>query len=58
MKLATENAQAFKSKSMVNFCGSYNITTPYYPKGNGLVESSNKTLIGIIKKLLAENKKY
>jgi hypothetical protein len=30
---------------------------PYYPQGNGLVESSNKTLIRIIKKLLTENKK-
>jgi hypothetical protein len=32
-------------------------STPYYPQGNGLAESSNKTLIRIIKKLLVENKK-
>jgi hypothetical protein len=32
-------------------------STPYYPQGNGLVESSNKTLVRIIKNLLAENKK-
>jgi hypothetical protein len=60
-KLITNNAQAFKSKVMIDFCGSHNIaltySTPYYPQGNGLVESSNKTLIGIIKKLLTENKK-
>jgi hypothetical protein len=46
---------------MIDFCGSHNISlthsTPYYPQGNGLVESSNKTLIRIIKKLLTENKK-
>ena len=29
----------------------------YYPQGNGLVESSNKILINIIKKILEENKK-
>ena len=29
----------------------------YYPQGNGLVESSNKILVNIIKKLLEDNKK-
>jgi hypothetical protein len=60
-KLIIDNAQAFKYKAMINFCGSHEISlthsTPYYPQWNGLVESSNKTLIGIIKKLLTENKK-
>jgi hypothetical protein len=32
-------------------------STPYYLQGNGLVESSNKILIKIIKILLEENKK-
>ena len=32
-------------------------STTYYPQGNGLVESSNKSLVTIIKKLLEENKK-
>lgn len=31
--------------------------TAYYPQGNGLVESSNKSLVNIIKKLLETNKK-
>jgi hypothetical protein len=31
--------------------------TPYYPQGNGLAESSNKSIIKIIKKLLEDNKK-
>jgi hypothetical protein len=32
-------------------------STSYYPQGNGLVESSNKSLTIIIKKLLQDNKK-
>ena len=46
---------------MVKFCSDYNIivshSTAYYPQGNGLAESSNKSLIRIVKKLLEENKK-
>eukprot|EP00253_Pinus_taeda_P019729 PITA_19729 len=60
-KIITDNATAFKSKKIINFCHKYHITlghsTAYYPQGNGLVESSNKSLINIIKKLLEENKK-
>jgi transposase InsO family protein len=61
-KLVTDNAQEFKSKAMIDLCGSHNISlthsTPYYPLGNGLAESSNKTLVGIIKTSLTENKKF
>ena len=32
-------------------------SNPYYPQGNGLAESSNKSLIKIVKKLLEDNKK-
>ena len=46
---------------MIQFCEKYNIilnhSTTYYPQGNGLAESSNKSLVRIIKKLLEENKK-
>jgi hypothetical protein len=46
---------------MIELCQIYNVTlahsTPYYPQGNELAESSNKILIGIIKKLLAKNKR-
>jgi transposase InsO family protein len=60
-KLITDNAQAFKYFSMIELCEIYNVTlahsTTYYPQGNELAKSSNKTLIRIIKKLLAENKK-
>ena len=53
-KLVTNNAQYFKSKKLVSFCQNHNITlshsTLYYPQGNGLAESSNKSLVRIIKK--------
>ena len=46
---------------MVDFCNKYHITlghsTTYYPQGNGLAESSNKSLVNFIKKLLEDNKK-
>jgi hypothetical protein len=60
-KIVTDNAQAFKSMAMIIFCQKYNIvlghSTTYYPQGNGLAESSNKSLISIIKKVLNENKR-
>jgi len=59
-KIIIDNVTTFKSKNMVEFCNKYNITlghsTTYYPQGNGLVESSNKSLVNIIKKMLEENK--
>jgi len=60
-KIITDNDAAFKSKRIISFCHKYHITLghsiAYYPQGNGLAESSNKSLINIIKKLLEENKK-
>jgi hypothetical protein len=60
-KIVTDNAQAFKSMAMISFCQKYNIvlghSTTYYPRGNGLAESSNKSFMNIIKKVLTENKK-
>jgi hypothetical protein len=45
---------------MVDFCNKYHITlghsTTYCPRGNGLPDSSNKSLVNIIKKLLQDNK--
>ena len=55
-KLLTDNAQDFKSKAMVAFCEKNEIilkhSTTYYPQGNGLVESTNKSIIQNVKKLL------
>jgi len=52
-RIITDNAQCFKSKRLVKFCEDYHLklshSTTYYPQGNGLVESSNKSLIKIIK---------
>ena len=46
---------------MIDFCHRYHITlghsTTYYPQGNGLEESSNKSLVTTIKKLFEEKKK-
>jgi transposase InsO family protein len=60
-KIITDNAQAFKSMVVIDFCQKYNIilghSTPHYPQGNGLVESSNKSLMRIIKKVLDNNKR-
>lgn len=60
-KIITDNAATFTSKNVNGFCDKYNIklghSTAYYPQGNGLVESSNKSLINIIKKMLEANKK-
>lgn len=60
-KLVTNNAQSFKFEKLVSFYQNHNITlshsTSYYPQGNGLAESSNKSLVRIIKKLLSQNKK-
>jgi transposase InsO family protein len=60
-KIITNNVQAFKSMAMVIFCLKYNIvlghSTAYYPQGNGMAESSNKSLISVIKKVMKENKK-
>ena len=60
-KIVTDNAKAFTSSKLVKFCSDYNIilnhSTAYYLQGNGLVESLNKSLVKIIKKLLEDNKK-
>ena len=46
---------------MIEFCNKYHITlghsTAYHSQGNGLAESSNKSLVNIIKNLLEINKK-
>jgi hypothetical protein len=60
-RIVTDNAASFKSEPLVKFCEQFEISlihsTPYYPQGNGLVESSNKSLIKLIKRLLEDNKR-
>lgn len=59
--IITDNAAMFNSNKMVDFCNIYNITLghsmAYYPHCNGLAESSNKSLVNNIKKMLEANKK-
>jgi hypothetical protein len=60
-RIVTDNASPFRSEPLVKFCEQFDISlihsTPYYPQGNGLEESSNKSLIKLIKKLLEDNKR-
>jgi transposase InsO family protein len=59
--IVIDNTTALKANALVDMCNSTGIklvhSTPYYPQGNGLAESSNKSLIRIIRKLLEENQK-
>ena len=60
-KIVSDNATTFGSEPLARFCEKFRIklihSTPYYPQGNGLAESSNKSLIRIIKRLLEDNKR-
>ena len=60
-KIVTDNASPFRSEPLIRFCDQFGISlihsTPYYPQGNRLVESSNKSLIKLIKRLLEDNKR-
>ena len=44
--IVTDNAATFSNIKMIEFCQKYQIllhhSTPYYPQGNGLAESSNR----------------
>jgi transposase InsO family protein len=59
--IITDNTASFNSKPLIKFYEQFGISliqsTPYYRQGNGLAESSNKSHINIIKRLLEENKK-
>ena len=55
-KIVVDNAKSFKAKPLISFYQENNIeisySTAYYSQGNGLAESSNKSLIRILRKLL------
>ena len=59
-KVTTNNAKDFSSSDFSSFCFKYGIvlspSSNYYPQGNDLVESNNKNLITIIKKIVGDNK--
>jgi transposase InsO family protein len=60
-KIITNNTKAFISLDLEIFFFKYGIvlshSSNYYPQGNGLVESSNKNLMNIVKRIVGENKK-
>lgn len=60
-KIIIDNAQVFKFAKFTSFFHKYNITighsTTYYPQGNGLAESLNKSMVRILKKTIAETQR-
>jgi hypothetical protein len=58
-KYITENGSIFIGSKFTEFCGKYGIImgqySNYYPKGNGLSKSMNKTLVNILKKTVNGN---
>ena len=60
-KIVTDNAMCFRSEEFIEFCDKYAITrstsSSYHPQGNGQAESSNKSILKIIKRILDDNRK-
>jgi hypothetical protein len=60
-RIVIDNAASFKVEPLIQFCDQCGIalihSNPYNPQGNRLAESSNKSLINIIKIFLEEIKK-
>ena len=61
LKITTDNAKAFSSREVNDFCFKYGIilshSSDYYPQGNGLAESTNKKLMTILMKNVGDNKR-
>jgi hypothetical protein len=59
--LTTDQGTSFVAKEVRYFVNSYSIkllnSSPYYAQANGQAESSNKTLVKIIKKKIEDNPK-
>lgn len=57
MTIVTNNGRPFKNQD-VELCEQFHIqhrfSTPYYPRGNGQAEASNKTILKIFKKIVNE----
>ena len=60
-KIISDNNTLFLNKDVRRLTTWYSIShttsTPYYPKGNGQVETSNKRLLKILGKMTKENGK-
>eukprot|EP00253_Pinus_taeda_P004647 PITA_04647 len=61
IKIITDNTQVFNSSKFIAFCQKYNVilshSIAYHMQGKGLAESTNKTLMKILKKTIVENQK-
>ena len=60
-KITADNGPTFRSLELSTFCMNQGIvlshSSNHYPQGNGLVESNNKNLIAIMKKIVGDNKR-
>jgi hypothetical protein len=60
-KFITDNGSIFIGSIFTEFCGEYVIvmgqSSNYYPQGNGLAESTNNTLIRMLKKIVDKNQR-
>jgi transposase InsO family protein len=60
--LTTDQGTSFMSKEVREFAELYRIkllnSSPYYAQANGQAESSNRTLINLIKKKISDNPKH
>jgi len=60
-KFITDNGSIFIGSKFIELCGQYRIimgqSSNYYPQGNGLVESTNKTLVQVLKKIIDSNQR-
>ncbi|XP_026445579.1 uncharacterized protein LOC113346231 [Papaver somniferum] len=59
MIIRADNANSFVNKDVIDLLRQYNVrlhtSTPYYPKGNGQAEATNKTLIRILSRLVHDH---
>jgi hypothetical protein len=60
-KFITNNDSIFIRSKFSIFCGEYGIlmvqSSYYYPQGNDMVESTNKTLVQVLKNIVATNQR-
>ncbi|XP_026378218.1 uncharacterized protein LOC113272620 [Papaver somniferum] len=61
MIIRADNAKSLVSKDVIDLLRQYNTrlhaSTPYYPKGNGQAEETNKTLIHILSRIVHDHHK-
>lgn len=60
-QIVTKNGKTFSGVKMIEFCQNHSIllhhSTPYYPQGDGLADSSDKSLVKVIKNNIEDHRK-